>query len=47
VALCAGHAIDIGAQTHLQGWYARFGFARTGPDYDEDGVMHLPMRRDA
>jgi ElaA protein len=47
VALCAGHPIDIGAQTYLEGWYARFGFARTGPDYDEDGVMHLPMRRDA
>ena len=47
ITLCAGHAVDIGAQTYLEGWYARFGFVRTGPDYDEDGVMHLPMRRDA
>jgi ElaA protein len=47
VGLCAGHPIHIGAQTYLEGWYARFGFVRTGPDYDEDGVMHLPMRRDA
>jgi ElaA protein len=47
LTLCAGHAVDIGAQTYLEGWYARFGFMRTGPDYDEDGVMHLPMRRDA
>ena len=47
LALCAGHAVDIGAQTYLEGWYGRFGFVRTGPDFDEDGVMHLPMRRDA
>jgi ElaA protein len=47
LTLCAGHAVDIGAQTYLEGWYGRFGFVRTGPDYDEDGVMHLPMRRDA
>ena len=47
LTLCAGHAVDIGAQTYLEGWYARFGFVRTGPDYDEDGVRHLPMRRDA
>jgi ElaA protein len=47
LTLCAGNAVDIGAQTYLEGWYGRFGFVRTGPDYDEDGVMHLPMRRDA
>jgi ElaA protein len=47
LTLCAGHAVGIGAQTYLEGWYARFGFKRTGADYDEDGVMHLPMRRDA
>jgi len=47
LTLCAGHAVDIGAQTYLEGWYGRFGFVRTGPDFDEDGVMHLPMRRDA
>jgi ElaA protein len=47
LTICVGHAVDIGAQTYLEGWYGRFGFVRTGPDYDEDGVMHLPMRRDA
>lgn len=35
----------IGAQTHLEQWYAQFGFVRSGPDYDDDGIMHLPMVR--
>ena len=42
--LCAGRTVDIGAQAHLEGWYARFGFERSGPDYVEDGIPHLPMR---
>lgn len=42
--LCAGRTVDIGAQAYLEGWYARFGFARSGPDYVEDGIPHLPMR---
>ncbi|WP_202619095.1 GNAT family N-acetyltransferase [Ornithinimicrobium cavernae] len=37
----------IGAQTYLEGWYARFGFVRSGPDYVEDGIPHLPMVREA
>lgn len=37
--------VTIGAQTYLEGWYARFGFERCGPDYLEDGIPHLPMRR--
>jgi ElaA protein len=44
IALCEGRTIDIGAQAYLEGWYARFGFRRSGPDYDEDGILHLPMR---
>lgn len=35
----------IGAQVPLEGWYARFGFERSGPDYVEDGIPHLPMLR--
>ena len=38
--------VDVEAQTYLEGWYARFGFRRTGPDFLEDGIPHLPMRRD-
>ncbi len=41
-----GRRIRIGAQAHLEGWYGRFGFVRSGPDYDEDGIRHLPMVRE-
>ncbi|RIK13118.1 MAG: GNAT family N-acetyltransferase [Acidobacteria bacterium] len=37
--------VEIGAQTYLEQWYGRFGFRRSGPDYVEDGIPHLPMRR--
>jgi ElaA protein len=37
--------VEIEAQTYLEEWYARFGFVRTGPDFLEDGIPHLPMRR--
>lgn len=39
--------IRLDAQTYLEGWYERFGFARTGPDFVEDGIPHLPMAREA
>lgn len=42
--LCAGRTVDIGAQAYLEAWYGRFGFVRSGPDYREDGILHLPMR---
>lgn len=41
-----GHPIEIGAQAHLQGWYEHFGFVRNGPDYLEDGIPHVRMRRE-
>ena len=44
IELCEGRTIDIGAQAYLEGWYGRFGFRRSGPDYVEDGIPHLPMR---
>lgn len=37
--------VQIGAQAYLEGWYARLGFVRSGPDYLEDGIPHLPMTR--
>ena len=36
----------IGAQAYLEQWYAQFGFVRSGPDYLEDGIVHLPMARE-
>ena len=44
IELCEDRTIDIGAQAYLEGWYERFGFVRSGPDYVEDGIPHLPMR---
>lgn len=37
--------IAIDAQAHLEQWYARFGFVRSGADFNEDGIPHLPMTR--
>jgi ElaA protein len=36
----------MGAQAHLEDWYGRFGFRRSGPGYVEDGIPHIPMRRE-
>ena len=38
--------VTLGAQAHLEGWYERFGFHRSGPGYVEDGIPHVPMRRE-
>jgi predicted GNAT family N-acyltransferase len=46
IALCDGLPITLGAQAHLEGWYERFGFHRSGPGYVEDGIPHVPMRRE-
>lgn len=46
IALCAGFPITLGAQAYLERWYERFGFRRSGPGYVEDGIPHVPMRRE-
>jgi predicted GNAT family N-acyltransferase len=46
IALCGGVPITLGAQAHLEGWYEGFGFRRSGPGYVEDGIPHVPMRRE-
>lgn len=35
----------LDAQTGLTDFYASYGFEVTGPEFDEDGVMHAPMVR--
>ncbi|HEX2903690.1 MAG TPA: GNAT family N-acetyltransferase [Jatrophihabitans sp.] len=37
--------VVLDAQSHLAGWYGRFGFVASGPEFVEDGIPHLPMRR--
>lgn len=39
------HPCVLDAQSHMAGWYARFGFAPDGEEFVEDGIPHLPMRR--
>lgn len=51
LASCAQHwphkALYLGAQAHLQSFYARFGFVPVTDIYDEDGIPHVGMAREA
>jgi ElaA protein len=35
----------LDAQSYLTQWYARFGYVATGPEFLDDGIPHVPMRR--
>ncbi len=37
----------LDAQAHLSSWYERFGYVVTGPEFLDDGIPHVPMRRPA
>jgi ElaA protein len=39
--------VHLDAQAHLEGWYGRFGFVRSGADFLEDDIPHIPMTRTA
>ncbi len=45
LSVCSGQRIVLDAQEHLQSWYERFGFTRSGPRFIEDGIPHIPMTR--
>ncbi|WP_428966973.1 GNAT family N-acetyltransferase [Micromonospora fluostatini] len=45
LALAGDRPCVLEAQAHLAAFYARYGFTVTGPEYLEDGIPHLPMRR--
>ena len=45
IAEVGDRPVVLDAQTGLAGWYVSHGFQVTGPEFDDDGVMHLPMRR--
>jgi len=47
LSLVAVRTAVLDAQSHLQGWYARYGFEPDGPPFVEDGIPHVPMRRPA
>jgi ElaA protein len=44
-AIGEGIEVTLDAQSYLEGWYARFGFTRSGPDFVEDGIAHVPMSK--
>ena len=37
----------MNAQSHLEGFYGRYGFVPSGPRFMEDGIEHTPLRREA
>jgi ElaA protein len=37
----------LDAQAYLTGFYRRFGYERSGPEFVEDGIPHVPMLRAA
>lgn len=43
----AGRPLHLNAQTHLESWYAAFGFVTVGPPFDWEGIAHVPMRLSA
>lgn len=47
LALAGGREVRLDAQIGLVDWYGRWGFEPTGPEFDEDGVLHRPMARPA
>jgi ElaA protein len=43
-----GHrTLVLDAQVYVQGFYAARGFEVTGPEFLDDGIPHVPMRRAA
>ncbi len=47
IALCGAASIKLGAQAHLEKFYASLGFACISPVYLEDGIPHVDMLRPA
>ena len=45
LAECGDRPVVLDAQSPLRSWYAGFGFEVAGPEFLEDGIPHLPMRR--
>ena len=45
--VCPDRDVVLDAQTPLAGWYESLGFAVTGPEFLDDGIPHVPMRRAA
>lgn len=47
VAQLGDEPLVMNAQSHLEGFYGRYGFTPSGPRFMEDGIEHTPLRREA
>jgi ElaA protein len=45
IAEAGSATIRLNAQTYLVDMYAKHGFKPDGEEFDDDGIMHLPMRK--
>lgn len=45
--LSPGTGVRIGAQMYLEKFYEKSGFRRVSAPYDEDGIVHIEMLREA
>jgi ElaA protein len=45
--LWPGKRLRIGAQMYLKAFYESFGFRQSSEPYDEDGILHIEMIREA
>ena len=45
--VCGDREVRLDAQTGLTDFYAAYGLEVTGPEFDDDGVRHVPMARPA
>ena len=43
--VCSGRDVVLDAQAPLVAWYGSHGFDVDGPEFLEDGIPHVPMRR--
>jgi ElaA protein len=45
LSVCPDRDVVLDAQAPLAGWYSSFGFEVSGPEFLDDGIPHVPMRR--
>ncbi|HEY3830677.1 MAG TPA: GNAT family N-acetyltransferase [Acidimicrobiia bacterium] len=45
LAQCGPAEVVLDAQAPLAPWYGAFGFVAAGPEFLEDDIPHIPMRR--
>ena len=38
--------LQLHAQAHLERWYESFGYVRSGENFDDAGIDHVPMTRE-